>query len=122
MELLNEIEKLLENCEYNDCCIRGDLNTDVRRDTGFVREVTRFMDRIGLVSVLEKFPIDFTHVHTDLKSFSMPDNFYVNKDFLYIIEDAGPSLCDKFVTALPSNEESEPSRSSGGKSHSGAST
>ena len=59
-EVLNEIEKLLENCEYDDCCLGGDLNTDVRRDTGFVRAVTRFMDRIVLVSVWEKFPIDFT--------------------------------------------------------------
>ena len=92
-EVLNEIEKLLENCEYDDCCIGGDLNTDVRRDTGFVRAVTRFMDRIGLVSVWEKFPIDFTHVHTDLKSFSILDNFYVNKDFLDMVEDAGPVHC-----------------------------
>ena len=93
LPVLNEIEKILESCEYDDCCVGGDLNTDVRRDTGFVRAVTRFMDKIGLVSVWEKFKIDFTHVHTDLKSFSILDNFYVNKDFLEMVEDAGPVHC-----------------------------
>ena len=69
------------------------MNCDVRRNTGFVRTVTNFMERMGLVSVWEKFPVDFTHVHTDLKSFSILDNFYVNKDLLNQIEDAGPVHC-----------------------------
>ena len=90
LQVLNEIEKVMENCDYDDCCLGGDLNTDVRRDNGFIRAVTRFLDKVGLVSVWEKFPVDFTHVHTNLKSFSILNNFYVNKNILDQVEDAGP--------------------------------
>ena len=69
------------------------MNCDIRRDTGFVRAVTSFMERMGLISVWEKFPVDFTHVHTDLKNFSILDNFFVNKDLLDQVEDAGPVHC-----------------------------
>ena len=93
LQVLNEIEKVMENCDYDDCCLGGDLKIYVRRDNGFVRAVTRFLDKVGLVSVWEKFPVDFTHVHTDLKSFSILDNFYVNKNLLDQVEDAGPVHC-----------------------------
>ena len=93
LEVFTEIEKLLDSCEYDDCCLGGDLNCDIRRDKGFTRAVTRFMNKVGLVSVWEKFPIDFTHVPTDLKSFSILDNFFVNRDLLNQIEDAGPVHC-----------------------------
>ena len=76
VEVLTEIEKLFESCEYDDCCIGGDLNTDIRRDKVTVRAITTFMNKIGLVSVWEKFPIDFTHVHKDLKSFWIFDTFF----------------------------------------------
>ena len=49
LEVLNEIEKVLENCEYDDCCIGGDLKTDSGMDTGFVRAVSRFMDRLAKI-------------------------------------------------------------------------
>ena len=38
----------------------------------------------------EKFPIDFTHLHTDSKSCSTIDHFFVNRRLLELIEDAGP--------------------------------
>ena len=49
-----------------------------------------FLDRVGLVSAWEKFPIDFTYMHTDHKSTSILDNFYVNEGLLQYIESAGP--------------------------------
>ena len=51
--------------------------------------MTRFMDRIQLSSVWDKFPIDFTHIHTDLKSVAILDNFFVSEGLLAYIEDAG---------------------------------
>ena len=93
VEVLTEIEKLFESCEYDDCCIGGDLNTDIRRDKVTVRAITTFMNKIGLVSVWEKFPIDFTHVHKDLKSFWIFDTFFVKKDLIDMVEDAGPVYC-----------------------------
>ena len=89
MEVLVEIEKIMDNTQYDDCCIGGDLNCDERRDSGFVNTVKEFMNRMGLRSVWEKHMIDFTHVHTDLKSFSILDNFYMNDSLLDQVEDAG---------------------------------
>ena len=48
------------------------------------------MDRIGLLSVWDKFPVDFTHMHTDGRSTSILDHFYVNQRLLECITYAGP--------------------------------
>ena len=48
-----------------------------------------FVTKIGLKSLWEKFPVDFTHVHTDLKSTSTIDHFLVNERLLDFIVDAG---------------------------------
>ena len=52
--------------------------------------VKTFLERIGLSSVWEKFPIDFTHVHTDGHSSSILDNFFMSKKLLDMVSDAGP--------------------------------
>ena len=56
--------------------------------TGFVRAVSNFLERNGLVSVWDKFPIDFTHIH--MKSTAILDNFFVSKKLLDLVIDAGP--------------------------------
>ena len=71
--VLNEIEKVLDNNVFDDCIIGGDFNYDTRRNTGFVSHVKDFATRVGVKSVWEKFPVDFTHLHTDLKSTSILD-------------------------------------------------
>ena len=38
----------------------------------------------------EKFPPDFKHLHTDLKSSSIIDHFFVSEKLLDLVEDAGP--------------------------------
>ena len=48
-----------------------------------------FVNRIGLKSVWDKFPVDFTHVHTDFVSTSTIDHFLVNERLIDCIEDAG---------------------------------
>ena len=47
------------------------------------------MNKIGLKSVWEKFPVNFTHIHTDFTSTSTIDHFLVNERLLDLIEDAG---------------------------------
>ena len=42
------------------------------------------------MSVWDKFPIDFTHLHTDMKSTSILDNFFVSQQLLDLVVDAGP--------------------------------
>ena len=89
VEVLNELEYILDNNEFDDCIIGGDLNYDSIRTSGFSRTVRNFMTRLGLSSVWEKFPVDFTHIHTDLKSTSILDNFLLNERLLDFVEDAG---------------------------------
>ena len=90
ISVLDEMEKILDNNEFDDCLIGGDLNFDNSRGSGFTKTVRDFMSRVGICSIWEKFPIDFTHLHTDLKSVSVLDHFLVNHKLLDHIEDAGP--------------------------------
>ena len=89
-EVLNEIENILDNNVFDDCVIGGDFNYDNSRISGFVNTVNDFLSRLGLTSVWEKFPVDFTHLHTDSKSSSVLDHFFLNKRLLDLVEDAGP--------------------------------
>ena len=86
----NELEGVLDQGGYDCCLVSGDFNYDARRNSGFARSMAAFLDRIGLVSVWEHYPIDFTFLHTDNKSSSVIDNFYVDQGLLQFIEAAGP--------------------------------
>ena len=85
-----ELEALLNQGGYDGCICGGDFNFDARRRSGFARSMATFLDRVGLVSVWETFPVDFTYMHTDSKSTSILDNFFVNEALLPYIERAGP--------------------------------
>ena len=89
MEVLSDIEKIMNNEDYDDIIIGGDLNWDSSRRSGFSMVMRDFTQRVGIQSVWEKYPISFTHIHTDLKSTSILDNFLVNERLLNYIEDAG---------------------------------
>ena len=69
---------VLDSGSYDGCLCSGDWNYDARRTSGFARSMSAFSDEVGLVSVWEKFSIDFTYMHTDHKSTSILDNLYVN--------------------------------------------
>ena len=80
----------MDNAEYDDCIVQGDLNWDMVRQSGFSRVMQDFCQRIGLVSLWNSFHIDYTHIHTDLKSVSKIDHFLVNERLLAHVVDAGP--------------------------------
>ena len=86
----NELKKILDKGGYDGCICAGDWNYDARRRSGFARSMLSFLEEVGLISVWEKFSIDFTYLHTDHKSTSILDNFYVNESLLPLIEDARP--------------------------------
>ena len=90
LPILAEIENILDSNSFDDCILAGDFNFDKRRRSGFVACVSDFIQKVGLTSVWEKFPVDFTHLHTDFKSSSILDNFFVSPQLLDLIEDAGP--------------------------------
>ena len=89
VEVTNAIENVMDNADFTDVIIQGDINWDNSRQSGHSMYMREFTQRIGLMSVWEKYPINFTHVHTDLKSTSILDNFLVNEGLLEYIEDAG---------------------------------
>ena len=89
LQTLRDIEKVMDEAQYDDVILGGDLNWDNRRNSGFSQVMRQFVSRIGLRSVWEKFPVQFTHMHTDLKSTSILDNFLVNERLLGLVEDGG---------------------------------
>ena len=60
LPILMEIESILDNNSFDDYILAGDLNLDQRRGSGYVACLSDFLLRIGLKSVWERFPIDFT--------------------------------------------------------------
>ena len=89
-ETLYEIENILSDCVYHDVILGGDWNFDQKRNTGYCRIVSEFLDRYDLKSVWTKFAADFSYCHTDLASFSLIDHFFVNENFLDNCLDAAP--------------------------------
>ena len=87
--VLNEIETILDNVDFDDILWNGDLNYDPSRSSGFVNMISRFLNRLGLVRVWDHFPIDYTHIHTDFKSTSTLDHFVCNPRLINCITDCG---------------------------------
>ena len=46
-----------------------------------------FADRVGLVSLWTAHPIDFTHMHTDMRSTAVLDHFLVNERLVPLVEE-----------------------------------
>jgi exonuclease III len=59
------------------------------RNTGFSSSMRQFMERVGLLSVWDHHPVNYTHMHTDMVSTSTIDHFLVNERLLSVIVDAG---------------------------------
>ena len=90
MTVLTEIENILDSEQYDDCIWQGDLNWHMGRNTGYAAIMERVVTRLGLVSVWKHFPIDYSHMHVDLKSVSTLDHFLVNERLLQFIDSCGP--------------------------------
>ena len=67
IEVLSEAEAIMDKVEFDDILWQGDFNWDLSRNTEFSRIMKRFMDRIGLVTLWESHPVDYTHLHTDYR-------------------------------------------------------
>ena len=90
LEVLQEVEVILDTIDFDDCIWQGDMNWDMSRQSGFSLTMKQFLERLGLISVWEHHPIDYTHIHTDLSSTSSLDHFIVNERLLPLVLDAGP--------------------------------
>ena len=79
MEVLNAIEGILDTAQFDDVLLAADMNWDLTRQTGFALSVRQFLNRVNLCSIWESKSINYTHIHTDDKSFSTIDHFIVNE-------------------------------------------
>ena len=89
LQVQNERENIMDTTEFDDVLLGGDFNYDKRRLSSFTISMDTFLERLGFKSVWEKFPIDFTNIHTDMKSTYILDNFFMNERLLDKVEDAG---------------------------------
>ena len=46
-----------------------------------------FVNKVGLVPLWESHPIDYTHIHTDMRSTSVLDHFLVNERLVPLVEE-----------------------------------
>ena len=90
IQTLNEVERIVTAAGNCEVIWSGDLNYDMRRENLFTRTVTATLRRLGLSSVWESRPIDFTHTHTDGTNTSVIDHFVVSQRLLQLVEDCGP--------------------------------
>ena len=90
IQTLSEIERIVTTEGDCEVVISGDLNYDPSRNNLFTRTVAAALRRLGLVSVWEGRPIDYTHTHTDGTSTSTIDHFVVSQRLLGLVDDSGP--------------------------------
>ena len=67
----------------------ADFNWDKNRNTGFTNIMNNFVKKLELHDVWDTFPVDYTHIHTDLKSVSTIERILVNKGLTGCLVDAG---------------------------------
>ena len=53
--VLNEIENILDNNDFDDCILGGDFNFDNRRISGYAYSMRDFLSKLGIISVWDKF-------------------------------------------------------------------
>ena len=77
-EVLVEVETIINSVSHTEIVWAGDLNWDPGRNSMFSRIMREFLEKIGLVSLWNHHPVDFTHMHTDNKSISTVDHFLIS--------------------------------------------
>ena len=91
LEILDIIDKVLENNEFSDIIWGGDVNCGFLRRTGFVESVDRFLSELQLKRSWEIFQADFTHTFSvDERTYtSTLDHFFWNEQLNDRVKDAG---------------------------------
>ena len=85
-DVLTEIESIMDNTEFDDVLWNGDLNWHMARNSGFSTVMKNFLTKLGLKSLWEQYPVDYTHMHTDDVSSAVLDHFIVNERLLQCVK------------------------------------
>ena len=117
LDVLNEVESIMDETNFDDIVWNGDLNWDMDRNTGFSILMNNFVERLGLVSLWRHHHADHTHVHTDNVSTATLDHFLVNERLLPLVDHChvlhrednlsrhSPILLSLNVGAIPSKQK-----------------
>lgn len=84
-----EVETILTMATYSEVVWAGDMNWDMQRNSAFSRAMKDFVQRMGLLSLWSLHPIDFSHIHTDNKSVSTVDHFFISPGLVPLVSDCG---------------------------------
>ena len=87
-KVISDIEHLMDTEEFDHVLINGDINWHRARNNAFTRIIEEFVEKVGLCSIWDKFPVSHTHIHTDYKSFSTLDHFLLDPGLLGVVEEA----------------------------------
>lgn len=79
--------KLLKVTDYTDIVWNGDISWDPIRKSGFPKVMKTFLEKTELKSVWDTYPIDFTHIHTDVRSTAILDHFLVSARLISLINE-----------------------------------
>ena len=88
-EVLMEVRNILQNSQYDDVVWGSDLNWDPSRNSQFSTVLSNFVQETGLVSLWDRFPVPYTHTHTDGRSRSVLDHFLLTPRLLSLVEGCG---------------------------------
>ena len=96
--LLTEIQKIIDENDFDYMVLVGDINADFRRKTKFVDIIQEFLMKTKVHKSWDSYPAEFTHVmeKDGVTHTSTIDHFFWNSLFSDLIEDSG-------VLHLPEN-------------------
>ena len=89
LEVLEHVRAIISSAEFDDLVWGADFNWDPSRNSQFSRIIKSFKDELGLISLWETHPVPYTHVHTDWKSRSILDHFFLSPRLLALVVDCG---------------------------------
>ena len=91
LTIFSDVESVLANNEFDNIILAGDLNTDFRRNTKFVKLVDEFVSNVDGSKSWDHFQVDFTHVTEREGSTytSVIDHFLWDKGLCQHVEEAG---------------------------------
>ena len=92
VEVLQEVEDIIGNTQFNDLIWAGDMNWHVERNSHFSNIMKNFVEKMELVSLWSHYDVDYTHIHTDNKSVTTLDHFLISPRLLSSVCAAGAIL------------------------------
>ena len=90
-ETIQFIKQIIENNEFSNLLLLGDINCDFLRKTGHTKLISSFLDEYNLLRAWDKFEVDFTltHENNGKSIISTIDHFAWNEEFDSSISECG---------------------------------